>query len=53
MILADPGDGILYEAIPVHRLQGGEESFVLYVPAQDYPAEAAVEKETQVYCVKE
>ena len=53
LILADPGDGILYEAIPVHQLQSGEESFVLYVPAQDYPAEAVTAKETQVYCVKE
>ena len=36
--LIDPGDGSLYEAMPVHLPESGEEAFVIYLPAEQFPA---------------
>lgn len=53
LILADPGDGILYEAMPVYMQENGKEAFILYVPAEGFPAGAELEKAVKVYSIEE
>ncbi len=47
--LADPGDGNLYEAMPIHLQDSDEEAFVLYFPADTYPAGKQLEESVHVY----
>lgn len=46
-ILADTGDGTLYEAMPRH-LEDNREGFVMYLPADSYPADGSA-PEPDVY----
>lgn len=47
--LADPGDGNLYEAMPVHLQENDEEAFILYLPADVYAAGKELEESVHVY----
>ncbi len=46
-ILADPGDGTLYEAMPRHLPEGGE-GFVLCLSAEEFPPEKMDDQEITV-----
>ena len=48
-IYADPGDGILYEAMPVFRQSEQEEGFVLYLPAEALPASEDSARQIRVF----
>ena len=48
-IYADPGDGILYEAMPVFRQSEQEEGFVLYLPAEALPASEESARQIRVF----
>ena len=47
--LINPGDGSLYEAMPVHLQESGEEAFVIYLPADQYPAGEKLENTARAW----
>ncbi len=47
--LADPGDGNLYEAMPVHLLDEDKEALILYLPAETFPAGKELDKSVHLY----
>ena len=48
-IYADPGDGTLYEAMPVFLHDENKEGFVLYFPADTFPASEDLRRQVRVY----
>ncbi len=48
-IYTDPGDGILYEAMPVFWQDDNKEGFLLYFPADTFPASQDLCRQVRVY----
>ena len=48
-IYADPGDGTLYEAMPVFLQNDNKEGFVLYFPADTFHASEDLRRQVRVY----